>query len=57
MSVGDLLIVALRWAHALAAIVWLGGGAYPADPGGMRVVSDPAVWTGAVRAWKAAHGY
>ena len=28
MSVGDLLIVALRWAHALAAIVWLGGGAY-----------------------------
>ena len=28
MSVGDLLIVALRWAHALAAIVWLGGSAY-----------------------------
>ena len=28
MSAGDLLIALLRWAHALAAIAWLGGGAY-----------------------------
>lgn len=28
MSFGDLLIVVLRWAHGLAAIVWLGGGLY-----------------------------
>jgi hypothetical protein len=40
-----------------STIVWLGGGAYPADTAGIRVVSDPAVWTGAVRAWKSAHGY
>jgi uncharacterized membrane protein len=26
--VGDVLVVAMRWVHALAAIVWLGGGAY-----------------------------
>lgn len=40
-----------------STIVWLGGGAYPADTAGIRVVTDPAVWTDAVRAWKAAHGY
>jgi hypothetical protein len=40
-----------------STIVWLGGGAYPADTAGIRVVSDPAVWTDAVQAWKAAHGY
>jgi uncharacterized membrane protein len=28
VSPGDVLIVAMHWAHALAAIVWLGGGAY-----------------------------
>lgn len=28
MSAGTLLIVLMRWAHALAAIVWLGGGVY-----------------------------
>ena len=28
MSVGEWLIVAMRWAHALATIGWLGGGAY-----------------------------
>jgi hypothetical protein len=40
-----------------STIVWLGGGEYPAPTAGMRVVSDPAVWTGAVARWKAAHGY
>jgi hypothetical protein len=40
-----------------STIVWLGGGAYPADTAGIRVVSDPGVWTGAVQAWKSAHGY
>jgi hypothetical protein len=39
-----------------STIVWLGGGAYPAPTAGLRVVSDRAVWTGAVAAWKAAHG-
>jgi hypothetical protein len=38
-----------------STIVWLGGGEYPAWTAGMRVVSDPAVWTDAVRAWKSAH--
>lgn len=28
MTIGDALIVALRWAHVLATIAWLGGGAY-----------------------------
>lgn len=28
MDLGEALIVLMRWAHALAAIVWLGGGAY-----------------------------
>lgn len=28
MGVGDLILVVMRWAHGLAAIVWLGGGAY-----------------------------
>ena len=28
MSAADLLLVAMRWAHGLATIVWLGGGAY-----------------------------
>lgn len=28
MSAGTVLIVLMRWAHALAAIVWLGGGVY-----------------------------
>lgn len=28
MTVGTVLIVLMRWAHALAAILWLGGGAY-----------------------------
>jgi hypothetical protein len=40
-----------------STIVWLGGGAYPAPTAGMRVVADPAVWTGAVAHWKATHGY
>jgi hypothetical protein len=40
-----------------STIVWLGGGAYPAPTAGLRVVSDRAVWTGAVAAWKAAHGW
>ena len=40
-----------------STIVWLGGGAYPGQTGGMRVVSDPAVWTSAVGSWKAAHGF
>jgi hypothetical protein len=39
-----------------STIVWLGGGPYPAPTGGIRVVTDPAVWTNAVTAWKAAHG-
>ena len=39
-----------------STIVWLGGGEYPAWTAGMRVVSDPAVWTDAVREWKSAHG-
>jgi hypothetical protein len=39
-----------------STIVWLGGGAYPASTGGMRVVSDPAVWNNAVSTWKSAHG-
>lgn len=39
-----------------STIVWLGGGAYPGSVPGIRVVSDPAVWNGAVGAWKAAHG-
>jgi hypothetical protein len=38
-------------------IVWTGGGAYPADTAGIRVVSDQGVWTRAVQTWKAAHGY
>ena len=38
-----------------STIVWLGGGAYPASTGGMRVVTDVAVWDAAVKAWKAAH--
>lgn len=28
VSAGTLLMVLMRWAHALAAIVWLGGGVY-----------------------------
>jgi hypothetical protein len=40
-----------------STIVWLGGGAYPGETGGMRVVSDVGVWNSAVGAWKAAHGY
>jgi hypothetical protein len=40
-----------------STIVWLGGGAYPAATAGLRVVSDPAVWTRAVTAWKTAHGW
>lgn len=40
-----------------STIVWLGRGDYPAGTAGMRVVTDPAVWTDAVSAWKAAHGY
>ncbi len=28
MTAADLLLIAMRWAHALATIVWLGGGAY-----------------------------
>ena len=39
-----------------STIVWLGGGRYPAPTAGIRVVTDPAVWTNAVTAWKAAHG-
>ena len=39
-----------------STIVWLGGGDYPAWTAGLRVVSDPAVWTNAVTAWKTAHG-
>jgi hypothetical protein len=39
-------------------IVWLGGGAYPgALVPGVQVTADPTVWTSAVAAWKAAHGY
>lgn len=30
MTAGDLFIVALRWAHGLATIIWLGGSAYSA---------------------------
>jgi hypothetical protein len=40
-----------------STLVWLGGGAYPGWTAGMRVVGDPRVWTGAVSAWKAAHGF
>ncbi len=40
-----------------STLVWLGGGAeYPAWAAGIRVVTDPGVWTAAVAAWKAAHG-
>ena len=28
MSAVDLLLVAMRWAHGMATIIWLGGGAY-----------------------------
>jgi MYXO-CTERM domain-containing protein len=28
LDAGDLLLVVMRWAHGLATIVWLGGGAY-----------------------------
>lgn len=28
MDVGDLLLIAVRWAHALAAAAWVGGGTY-----------------------------
>lgn len=28
MSAGDILLIVMRWAHGLATIVWLGGGAY-----------------------------
>lgn len=28
MGAGDLLLLIMRWAHSLATIVWLGGGAY-----------------------------
>lgn len=28
MSASDILLVAIRWAHSLATVVWLGGGAY-----------------------------
>ncbi|MGY1681902.1 hypothetical protein [Geodermatophilus sp. SYSU D01176] len=38
-------------------IVWLGGGEYPVPTPGIRVVSDPDVWTDAVNAWKDAHGH
>ena len=38
-----------------STIVWLGGGRYPAPTPGVRVVSDPGVWTAAVTAWKATH--
>jgi hypothetical protein len=40
-----------------STIVWLGGGAYPADTAGMRVVSDRSVWDAAVSKWKTDHGY
>lgn len=30
MDVGDLLLIVMRWAHGLATIIWLGGGAYAA---------------------------
>jgi hypothetical protein len=41
---------------APSTLVWLGGGAeYPAWSAGIRVVTDEAVWTEAVAAWKAAH--
>src|SRR5262245_36885132 len=30
MNAADLLLVAMRWAHGMATIVWLGGGAYSA---------------------------
>lgn len=39
-----------------STIVWLGGGRYPASTSGIRVVTDPGVWTSAVAAWKASHG-
>ncbi|MDP9373733.1 MAG: hypothetical protein M3Q65_15030 [Chloroflexota bacterium] len=44
MALGEWLIVALRWAHALAAIVWLGGGAYATLILGprLREAGDPA---------------
>jgi len=28
MSASEVLLIAIRWAHALATVVWLGGGAY-----------------------------
>jgi uncharacterized membrane protein len=28
MSASEALLIAIRWAHALATVVWLGGGAY-----------------------------
>lgn len=40
-----------------SAVVWLGGGDYPASTAGIRVVTDPAVWNNAVVAWKVAHGH
>jgi hypothetical protein len=40
-----------------STIVWLGRGSYPGETAGMRVVKDEDVWTDAVAAWKAAHGY
>ncbi len=40
-----------------STIVWLGGGKYPGETAGMRVVTDPDVWTDAVSDWKAAHGH
>lgn len=45
MSVGEALIAVMRWLHALATVVWLGGGAYALlilSPQ-LRRIADPAL--------------
>ena len=44
MSAGQLFLIAMRWAHAIATVIWLGGGAYATLILGrhLREQEDPA---------------
>ena len=45
MSATEVLLIAMRWAHGLATVVWLGGGAYATLIQGRRLreLADRAV--------------
>ena len=51
MGPGELLLIVMRWAHGLATIVWLGGGAYATLIQGRQLreldVRAVAAWVGA----------